>query len=77
MQLLSWIDRIPWAILILGAVFLALAPFPFPPSAQPHLLEKLYLLFQGGLTKPIDIFDLLFHSSLPILLIIRITRRVF
>ncbi len=33
---------------------------PFVP--QPHILEKLRMLLSGTLTKPIDIFDLFWHS---------------
>lgn len=34
---------------------------PFVP--MPHSIEKILLLAKGELTKPIDIFDLLFHLS--------------
>jgi hypothetical protein len=62
MQLL---DRLPWGILIIAAVLLGLAPF----VPEPHLVEKLRMLSQGSLQRPIDIFDLLYHS-LPILLLL-------
>ena len=32
---------------------------PFKP--MPHVLEKLIMLKNGTLTKPIDIFDLFYH----------------
>jgi hypothetical protein len=38
---------------------LALAPF----SPEPHLVEKTRMLFEGTLSKPIDIFDLFLHST--------------
>jgi len=44
--------------LILLAIFFALAPF-YP---EPHLVEKLRMLANGTLTRPIDIFDLFWHS---------------
>lgn len=53
-----------YKLLIPAAVLLGLAPF-FP---EPHLVEKLRMLFQGELKRPLDIFDLFFHSW-PILLI--------
>lgn len=53
-----------YKLLIPIAVMLGLAPF-FP---EPHLVEKLRMLFQGELRRPIDIFDLFFHGW-PILLI--------
>lgn len=44
--------------LIPVALFLAVAPI-FP---RPHLFEKLSMLFSGTLTRPMDIFDLFWHS---------------
>ncbi len=61
MQLL---DKLDWATLIIGAIALGLAPF----HPEPHLVEKIRMLSQGALHKPIDIFDLLMHSA-PLLLI--------
>jgi hypothetical protein len=54
-----------YGTLIPVAVLLGLAPF----VPEPHLVEKLRMLSQGALTRPIDIFDLLFHS-LPLLLLL-------
>jgi len=48
------------------ALFLAFAPF----SPEPHLWEKLKMLADGSLVKPLDIFDLLLHGT-PLLLLIR------
>ena len=59
--------RIPYPILIVGSIFLGLAPF----VPEPHLVEKLRMLFTGQLSKPIDIFDLFLHGSLPALLVIK------
>ncbi len=59
--------RIPYPILILGSIFLGLAPF----VPEPHLVEKLRMLVAGQLSRPIDIFDLFLHGSLPALLIIK------
>ncbi len=56
---------IPYWVLILFAIYMALAPF----VPEPHLIEKLRMLFQGTLRRPIDIFDLFFHL-LPLLLLI-------
>ena len=53
-----------YPVLILGCLTLGLAPF-FP---EPHILEKLRMLFSGNLTRPIDIFDLLLHGA-PFLLL--------
>lgn len=65
-----WIDRIPLLWLVPIALWLAVAPV----VPEPHLVEKLRLLSQGGLHKPIDIFDLLLHSLPLCLLAIRVVR---
>lgn len=70
-DVLAWLDRVPLGILAVGAVLLGLAPF----LPEPHLWEKLKMLAGGTLTKPIDIFDLVLHASLPVLLIFRLARR--
>ena len=64
------IDRIPLPLLILFAVFMLLAPF----KPMPHVLEKLIMLKNGTLTKPIDIFDLFFHLIPTILLLLKLYR---
>ncbi len=56
---LNLLDQIPLNIAILAALTLGLAPF-FP---QPHIVEKIQMLAQGNLTKPIDIFDFLMHAA--------------
>jgi len=66
---MQWLDKIPLGPMILAAIFLGLAPF----VPQPHLWEKLNMLVDGSLTKPVDMFDLLWHSALPILVVLKIT----
>jgi hypothetical protein len=68
--MLKWIDKLPVKPLLVVAVFFALAPF----QPEPHLTEKLRMLSQGVLTRPIDIFDLFMHSLPIILLAIRLIR---
>ena len=51
-QLLSYGFLIPMAIV--------LAVLPIVP--EPHLVEKLRMLSQGDLKRPLDIFDLFWHS---------------
>ncbi|MEE8379920.1 MAG: RND transporter, partial [Gammaproteobacteria bacterium] len=57
--------------LILAAIFMSLAPF----KPQPHLWEKLNMLLEGVLSRPLDIFDLFWHSFLIILVVIKLVRR--
>ncbi|OIP99393.1 MAG: hypothetical protein AUK35_07570 [Zetaproteobacteria bacterium CG2_30_46_52] len=61
---MKWLDDVPYGLLIAAAILMALLPF----QPQPHLLEKLGMLMDGVLNKPIDIFDLCWHL-LPSLLL--------
>ena len=63
---MTWLDELPWSILILACLTLGLAPF-----APPHIWEKLQMLSQGRLVRPIDWFDLLFHAAPWILLLVK------
>jgi hypothetical protein len=66
-QLLAWVDNLDWIIVIIACLTLGLAPF-----TPPHIVEKLRMLGEGKLVKPVDWFDLLFHGVPWILLIIKI-----
>ena len=65
---MRWLEKIPLGPMVLAAIFMALAPF----VPQPHLWEKLNMLVTGELTKPVDMFDLLWHSALPILVVVKV-----
>ncbi len=69
---MRWLDKLPWDVLIVGSLLLGLAPF-YP---EPHLVEKIRMLFQGTLSRPLDIFDLLMHGALPLLLLLKIGRSI-
>lgn len=56
--MMKLIDNLPLTALVIIALTLGLAPF----SPQPHVVEKLGMLFDGSLSRPIDIFDLLLHG---------------
>ncbi len=64
---MEWINKLPWDLLIIGSLTLGLAPF----VPEPHLFEKLRMLIQGTLVRPIDILDLFMHGTLPLLLLIK------
>lgn len=66
----DFIDKIPYTPLAIFTVFMILAPF----KPMPHVLEKLIMLKNGALNRPIDIFDLFFHCIPLIILIIKIVR---
>jgi len=58
---------------VIAAVALGLAPF----TPEPHLWEKLRMLVNGMLSRPIDIFDLIMHAALPLLLLVRLIRLAY
>ena len=51
---MKWLDSIPLSLLIIAGVILGGAPF----VPEPHIVEKIRMLTNGTLYKPIDIFDL-------------------
>lgn len=57
LPMLDYIQRVPWSIVIVLCLTLGLAPF-----APPHIVEKLRMLSQGKLVRPLDWFDLLLHG---------------
>ena len=63
-----WIDAIPYWLLIPVAILMLLAPF----QPMPHVLEKLIMLKNGTLVKPIGIFDLFYHLIPTAVLIFKI-----
>ena len=71
--MIRWLDTLPWAALVVGALLLGLAPF----HPEPHLWEKLKLLAAGELVRPMDVFDLVLHAAFPVLLALKLLRAVF
>ena len=67
---MAWLDHIPLGPLVVIAVVLGLAPF----APQPHLFEKLGMLVQGSLSRPVDIFDLFLHGTPVVLLALKLLR---
>ena len=66
---MKWLDNIPYKMLVPLAIFLALAPF----APEPHLWEKLKMLFAGTLSRPVDIFDLFLHGTPLVLLLLKLS----
>ncbi len=62
------LNSIPMPALAVMALFLALAPF----SPEPHLQQKINMLLNGSLSKPLDIFDLFLHGTPLVLLALKI-----
>lgn len=70
--MLNWLNRLPWSLLLLLAAWMAMAPI----TPEPHLVEKLRLLVQGGLVRPLDIFDLVMHAAPLVLVALKLWRRL-
>ena len=68
--MLNWIDRIPYAPLVIFAFFILMAPF----RPMPHVWEKLSMLMHGNLLRPIDIIDMIYHLLPTVVLAIKIYR---
>ncbi len=68
---LAWLDRFPLGWLVAVAAWLAVAPV----LPEPHLVEKLRMLAQGTLQRPLDIFDLFLHATPLVLLGWRLWRQ--
>jgi len=64
---MNWLNKLPLLPLFFVALLLGLAPF----TEQPHLLEKLGMLFAGELQRPVDIFDLFLHGTPAVLLLLK------
>ena len=67
---MAWLDQFSLTLIILACILLGLAPF-FP---EPHIWEKLKMLSSGTLIRPLDIFDLVLHSTPFIVLILKLIR---
>ena len=66
-SLLSGIDQIPLGVIIILCITLGLAPFN-----PPHVLEKLAMLANGNLVRPVDWFDLFLHGAPWLILLLKI-----
>lgn len=67
---MQFIDRFPLWLLIALTLFMLGAPF----VPEPHLIEKMRMLSEGTLTRPIDIFDVFWHLLPVALLAIKLAR---
>jgi len=67
---MRWVDRVPLYVVVVLALSLGLAPF----APEPHVWQKLKMLAAGTLSRPIDVFDLLFHGVPWLLLAAKLVR---
>ena len=68
--MIKLIDKIPFRVLLPLVVIILLAPF----DPMPHALEKLIMLKNGTLRRPLDLFDLGYHLLPTLLLIAKFIR---
>jgi len=66
---MAWLSEFSWPLVIIACLTLGLAPFN-----PPHLVEKLQMLSQGTLTKPLDWFDLFMHGTPWLVLLAKIAQ---
>ena len=69
--MLNFLDKVPYSILIVFTILMLLAPL----KPMPHVIEKILMLKNGTLHKPIDIFDLFFHLFPLVFLILKVVKR--
>jgi hypothetical protein len=69
---MQFLDNIPLWVAVALALTLGLAPF----VPEPHIVEKLRMLSEGTLRRPLDIFDFCLHAAPWLLLIAKIVRMV-
>ena len=72
-MIFDFLDRMPYSVLIFLTVLMLLAPF----RPLPHVVEKIIMLKNGTLNRPIDIFDLFFHTLPAIILLVKVYRDYF
>lgn len=68
---MQFIDKVPFPLLIVITVFMLGAPF----VPEPHLVEKMRMLADGTLTRPLDVFDVFWHLLPASLLVVKLVRR--
>jgi hypothetical protein len=68
---MKFLDNFPFPLLIVLTVFMLGAPF----VPEPHLVEKMRMLSEGTLTRPLDIFDVFWHLLPAALLVLKLYRK--
>ena len=69
--MLSWLDRFRWIWLLQLAAWMAIAPI----TPEPHLVERLRLLLQGALVRPLHISHLVMHAAPLFLVALKLWRQ--
>lgn len=69
---MKWLDKIPLSTFLIIALSLGLAPF----IPEPHVWEKLKMLFAGTLHGWVDTGDLLMHGAPWLLLFLKLVNNL-
>ncbi len=69
---MKWLDKIPFSTLVFVSLTLGLAPF----VPEPHVWQKLKMLIDANLGKPVDIFDFFMHGAAWALLALKAIREL-
>lgn len=67
---MNFLDKIPYSVLIIVTIVMLLAPF----KPMPHVVEKILMMKQGTLHRPIDILDLIYHCFPLLILILKVVK---
>ncbi|MCW8949661.1 MAG: RND transporter [Sedimenticola sp.] len=67
---MAWLDEFSLVLIIAACLLLGVAPF----TPEPHVWEKLKMLFDGRLVRPLDIFDLILHGTPFVILLMKLQR---
>ena len=67
---MRFFDQLPLSYILIAALTFGLSPF----VPEPHLVEKLRMLMQGTLVRPLDIGDLALHGLPWLLLLAKLGR---
>jgi hypothetical protein len=67
---MKFIDQLSLPLLVVITLLMLGAPF----VPEPHLIEKMRMLADGTLTRPLDIFDVFWHLLPATLLAIKMIR---
>jgi hypothetical protein len=62
----SFLNKFSWEILIILCLSIGLAPY-----RPPHVWEKLIMLSEGKLVRPLDWFDFFMHATPWVILILK------
>ncbi|WP_428622754.1 RND transporter [Sedimenticola sp.] len=67
---MTWLDEFSLPLILLACLLLGLAPF----TPEPHVWQKLKMLVDGTLVRPLDIFDLVLHGAPFVVLLLKLRR---